>query len=193
MADHTHQAARAQAQGKATNFLISSFPHRTLICRIRGKRRKTSVIMIIKRKDFLDAALKKNLQDNVYDIVGVIHKVYNALPNGMPEYIYQEALGIALEQSGIDTIKEYRHHPVFMDRTLESYLKMDFMVPRSQGNIIIECKAIDNLSNKEYQQLFSYMIGTGFPIGLIVNFHSMPLVTIHRFYYDKEDHTITSF
>ena len=149
--------------------------------------------MIIKRKDFLDAALKKNLQDNVYDIVGVIHKVYNALPNGMPEYIYQEALGIALEQSGIDSIKEYRHHPVFMDRTLESYLKMDFMVPRSQGNIIIECKAIDNLSNKEYQQLFSYMIGTGFPIGLIVNFPSMPLVPIHRFYYDKDDHTITSF
>ncbi|MDD6822939.1 MAG: hypothetical protein PUD69_01390, partial [Paraprevotella sp.] len=30
MAEHTHRAARAQAQGKATNFLISSFLHRTL-------------------------------------------------------------------------------------------------------------------------------------------------------------------
>ena len=130
--------------------------------------------MIIKRKDFLDAALKKNLQDNVYDIVGVIHKVYNALPNGMPEYIYQEALGIALEQSGIDTIKEYRHHPVFMDRTLESYLKMDFMVERELGNIVVEAKAIEKLTGHERSQLFSYLIGTGFPIGILVNFATYP-------------------
>ena len=149
--------------------------------------------MIIKRKDFLDAALKKNLQDNVYDIVGVIHKVYNALPNGMPEYIYQEALGIALEQSGIDTIKEYRHHPVFMDRTLESYLKMDFMVERERGNIVVEAKAIEKLTGHERSQLFSYLIGTGFPIGILVNFATYPKPQIEKYYFDKRDMTITAF
>ena len=149
--------------------------------------------MIIKQKDNLSKELKKELQDYVFDIVGVIQSVHNELPSGMPEYIYQEALGIALEEAGIVAEKEYIHHPVFRGRTLESFLRMDLMIPRNRGNIIIECKAIDELSSKEYQQLFSYMIGTQFPIGIIVNFHSYPHVTLHKFYYDRKDGTVTSF
>lgn len=149
--------------------------------------------MIINQKDILDPHLKTRLQQYVYDIIGAIQSVHNELPQGMPEYLYQEALAMALTQAGICNQKEYRHHPVFRGQAMESYLKMDLMIPREKGNVIIECKAIETLSAKEYQQLFSYLIGTGFPIGIIVNFHSYPKATIQKFYYDSSDNTITAF
>jgi len=149
--------------------------------------------MIIKQKEVFDPTLRKQLQEYVYDIIGVIQDVHNELPQGMPEYLYQEALAIALDQAGMHPHKEYRHYPVFRGMTLQSYLKMDLMVPREKGNVIIECKAIEQLTPKEYQQLFSYMSGTEFPIGILVNFHGYPKVTVHKFYYDRKDKTITAF
>lgn len=149
--------------------------------------------MKINQKENLDPNLKNQLHDYVYDIVGIIQDIYKELPQGMPEYVYQEALSIALNQAGIKFEKEYQHHPEFRGQVMNSYIKMDLMIPRERGNIIIECKAIEQLTSKEYQQLFSYMIGTRFPIGLLVNFHSYPRVVIHRFYYDHKDDTITSF
>lgn len=149
--------------------------------------------MLIKQKESLSPDLKKQLHEYVYDIIGVIQNVHNELPQGMPEYLYQEALMMALGDADIKAQKEYLHHPVFRGRPLQSYLKMDIMVPRGRGNVIIECKAIEQLSSKEYQQLFSYMLGTGFPVEILVNFHSYPKVTIHRFYFDHSDNTITAF
>jgi len=149
--------------------------------------------MRINQKETLDPELKKQLQEYVYDIIGVIQSVHNELPQGMPEYLYQEALDIALEQANIKVEKEYKFYPMFRGRQMNSCLKMDIMVPRLRGNVIIECKAIEKLTSKEYQQLFSYMLGTGFPIGILVNFHDYPKVLLHKFYYDRTDHTITAF
>lgn len=149
--------------------------------------------MILNQKEYFDPKLKADLQEYVYDVIGCIQEVYRELPNGMPEYIYQEALENVLVDANLNPKREYQHHPIFKGKPLDSYLKMDFMIPRSRGNIIIECKAIDKLTSTEYQQLFSYMLGTGFPIGLIVNFHAYPQVQIHKFYYDHTDKTITAF
>ena len=149
--------------------------------------------MIFNQKEYFDSNLKAQLQKYVYDVVGLIQDVYKELPNGMPEYVYQEALARVFEDADIKVDKEYKHHPVFRGKPLESFIKMDLVIPRKRGNIIIECKAVEKLTNKEYQQLFSYMHGTGFPIGILVNFHSYPRVQIHKFYYDRSDNTITTF
>ena len=37
------------------------------------------------------------------------------------------------------------------------------------------------------------MIGTGFPIGILVNFSTYPKAQIEKYYLDKEDGTITPF
>ena len=46
--------------------------------------------MIIKPKEKLDNSIKEELQKYVYDIIGVIQDVHSELPQGMPEYLYQE-------------------------------------------------------------------------------------------------------
>ncbi len=149
--------------------------------------------MIINKKEIFESELKQQLQEYIYDIIGVVHDVHNELPQGMPEYVYQEALAKAMEQAGMHPEKEYKCHPVFRGHPMESSLRMDFMVPRKRGNVIIECKAVEELTSREYRQLFSYMIGTGFPIGILANFHGYPKAIIHKFYYDQKDNTITAF
>lgn len=67
------------------------------------------------------------------------------------------------------------------------------MVERPKGNIIIECKAIEKLGPHERQQLLSYLIGTGYPIGILVNFATYPKVQLEKYYFDKRDMTLTAF
>ncbi len=148
--------------------------------------------MIFKKKN-LPEALVKQLKQYVYDIIDHLFTVYKKLPCGFPEYIYQEALEITLKDNGIPYHKEFKCHPSFNGKTLNAYFKMDFMVERERGNIIIECKAIESNGDRERQQLFSYMIGTGFPIGILVNFSTYPKAQIEKYYLDKEDGTITPF
>ena len=73
-----------------------------------------------------------------------------------------------------------------MDERLDSYIKIDIVVILPKGNVIIECKAISKISNREQFQTFGYLRGTNFPIALLVNFGAYPNAEIQRYYY-KDD------
>lgn len=138
-------------------------------------------------RDNLPDGLHEDLKRYVYDIIGAMHEVYRQLDNGLPEYIYQEALYKQLVKIGYrDTKKEYCHHPEFNGEKLDSYVKMDLMVPKNRGNIIIECKSISDITEKEKFQTWGYMTATRFPIAILVNFGTSPKAQIHR-YYGKGD------
>ena len=148
--------------------------------------------MLLPHKD-LTPELQKQLSDYVYDIIGYIHDVCRQLPCGLPEYIYQEAFAKTLMKHGIDPHKECRFYPEFDGEKMSAFLKMDFMVERERGNIIVEAKAIDELTKRERAQLFGYMVGTGYPIGILVNFATYPHPKVERYYFDKRDMTLTAF
>ena len=148
--------------------------------------------MIFTQKE-LSPQLLEQLKEYVYDVIGYLFKVYKELPCGFPEYIYQEALGIILAENGVPYKKEFIFHPVFKGKPLSSYFKLDFMLERNKGNIILECKAINQIGEMERHQLFSYLTGTQFPIGILVNFSTYPKAEIEKYYYDKEDGTINPF
>lgn len=154
---------------------------------------KLILAMLLPSKKELPPKLHEELKKYVYDIIGYAMDVCKQLPCGLPEYLYQEAFSKTLIKNGIDPHKEFKFHPIFDGKPLDSYIKMDFMVERERGNIIVEAKAIEKLSNKERSQLFGYMVGTSFPIGLLVNFATYPKPTIERYYFDKNDMTLTAF
>lgn len=133
----------------------------------------------------IDTILRKRLIDYVYPLVGCMHYVHGDLGPGLPEYVYQEALFKKLKKEGFDVIKEYQHHPVFEGYPLEAYVKMDLMAQMPQGNVIIECKSIKELSNKEQFQTFGYLRATQFPIAILVNFGTWPKAQVERYYFNK--------
>lgn len=134
-------------------------------------------------REELPSVLREDLKQYVYDIIGAMHEVYRQLDNGLPEYVYQEALLKQLTKMGYtDTKKEYIHHPTFNGEPMDSYVKMDMVVPKNRGNVIVECKSIKELTEKERYQTFGYMTATHFPIAILVNFGTFPKAQIERYY-----------
>ena len=125
---------------------------------------------------------KSELVKACYGIVGAIFEVYKQLGPGMPEYIYQEALYTELTEAGYDVRKELEYHPLYKGKEMKSYLKMDMVVDSEVGKVIIECKAISQLGEKEHYQTFGYLRGTGWPVALLVNFGASPKVQLERFH-----------
>ena len=128
---------------------------------------------------------RQQLVQATYDVVGCLHDVYRQLGPGLPEYIYQEALAKSFTAKGLTFTKEQEFHPLFMGQPLEAYLKMDLVVETSVGNVIIECKALTQLTEKEHYQTFGYLRGTGYPVAILVNFGASPRAQIERFYNDN--------
>ena len=137
-------------------------------------------------RSLLDPDLHQSLIQYVYGIIGCMQYVHRQLGPGMPEYIYQEALCIKLVKEKFDARKEFIYHPFFDGEQLESYIKMDMVVIMPRGNVIIECKSIKTITNKEQFQTFGYLRGTSFPIAILVNFGTWPKAQIERYYYHDD-------
>lgn len=126
---------------------------------------------------------RQQLVQATYDVVGCLHDVYRQLGPGLPEYIYQEALAKSFTAKGLTFNKEQEFHPLFMGQPLEAYLKMDLVVDASIGKIIIECKAITQLSEREHYQTFGYLRATQYPVAILVNFGTDHRAQIERYHY----------
>lgn len=120
-----------------------------------------------------------------YEVVGCLHEVYRQLGPGLPEYIYQEALAKLFASKGISYKKEREFHPLFMGEPLEAYLKMDLVVESTIGNIIIECKALTQLTEREHYQTFGYLRATHWPIAILVNFGADHRAQIERYHFNN--------
>jgi GxxExxY protein len=137
--------------------------------------------------------LKSKLKAQCYDVIACMHETHKDLGPGMPEYIYQEALVTALCEHGHLPLKEHRHHPIFHGKEMDACMKMDIVIPMDEGNIVVECKALSEITAREQFQLYGYLRATEYPIGILVNFGTWPKAQIQRFYYDKATKTIHPF
>jgi len=111
-----------------------------------------------------------------------MQEVHNQLGAGLPEYIYQEALTTELVAAGFTVHKELEYHPLYKGNEMKAYLRMDLVVESNIGRIIIECKALTQLTEREHYQTFGYLRGTGWPIAILVNFGAYPKAQIERYY-----------
>lgn len=135
------------------------------------------------RLETVEESKRQELVKACYGLIGCLHEVYKELGSGLPEYIYQEAVAKMLKAKGLTFHKEMQFHPMFMGEPLEAYIKMDLVVESAVGNIIVECKALTQLSEKEHYQTFGYLRATKFPIGILVNFGAERRAQIERYYF----------
>lgn len=118
----------------------------------------------------------------VYRIIGSARDVYRNLGHGLLESIYQEALEMELDQSGIlcETEKEV---PVFYKgMKLRKKFRLDMLI---NDKIIVELKSVSKLGAEHRIQLCNYLRLTQKPIGLLINFGVSPIIG-ERWMYDKQ-------
>ncbi len=108
-------------------------------------------------------------RDEVYRIVGAAINVSNHLGCGFLEAVYQEALEIEFSDCDIPFESQKRIAITYKNRPLKKEYVADFLC---FGQIIVEIKAIQNITGIEEAQLINYLKATKLPLGLIINFGS---------------------
>lgn len=99
----------------------------------------------------------------------VIQSAYNVrlqLPAGFLESVYQKALLIELEKNGISAKGEVPIN-VYYDECVVGEFRADIVI---ENKIIIELKAVQNLSLIHESQLVNYLTATKIDCGLLINF-----------------------
>ena len=107
-----------------------------------------------------------------YNIIGACMEVHKELGCGFLEAVYQEALAIQFEKSGIPFEQEKRLNIFFKGVKLKKYYVADFIC---YGNIIIETKATSGFNSGDEAQLINYLKATRLKVGLLVNFGQVSL------------------
>ena len=128
----------------------------------------------------------KYLVKHMYDVVGAIYEVHKELGAGLNEYCYQEGLQMQLDEQQMPYQREMTFHPSYHGKPMNAIYRVDFICT---GDIVVECKAVDDLTNNMRSQLFNYMRLLKHPCGIIVNIASKTS-KVERYLFDKETNEI---
>lgn len=128
----------------------------------------------------------KALKDYVFDVIGAMRKVHETLGPGFNEYCYQEGLMIQFSKDNINFIKEMSFRPSYLGEPMRSEFRIDFLC---KDDIIVECKAVQQIIPDHRAQLFNYMRLLKKPCGILVNFYPA-CYRIERYFFDKEINSI---
>ena len=124
----------------------------------------------------------------MYPVIGALYEVHKELGPGLNEYVYQEGLGMQLEEENIAFEREKEYTPIYHDRSMNAKYRLDFVC---MDQIIVECKAVEQLTINHRAQLFNYMRLTKLPMGILVNF-SQKSAVIERYFFDTQKNEIMS-
>ena len=115
--------------------------------------------------------------DESFAIRGALFEVYKNKGAGFLEPVYQECLEIELRLSGVTAIAQPRLQLDYKGTQLKSEYIPDFIC---YDKIIIEIKAVKELTDAHRAQVQNYLKATAFKLAFLVNFCHHPLIEIER-------------
>ncbi|WP_126650948.1 GxxExxY protein [Chryseobacterium aureum] len=98
-----------------------------------------------------------------------IFSVYNELGPGLLEKVYERVLAYELKNNGLRVQTQVSMNIKFKDVFIDSSFIADIIV---EDKVIIEVKAVTEISNIHHQQLLTYLKLTNLKLGILVNFNT---------------------
>ena len=114
------------------------------------------------------------------EIIEVFNKVYRVLGYGFLESVYVKAMCFEFEDRGISFVNEFAVDVIYEGRVAGKYVA-DFVV---DDKVVVEIKAIREVSDADSRQLLNYLRCTDKEIGLLLNFGER--AQVKRKVYDNE-------
>jgi GxxExxY protein len=110
-------------------------------------------------------------KDEAFAVIGAAMEVHRLLGWGFLENVYQTALAHEFTLRNIPFAQQVRLSVQYKDILAGDYAA-DFVV---YGKIIVEIKAIGNLTSSHQAQTLNYLTATGYRLALLINFGSTSL------------------
>jgi len=120
----------------------------------------------------MSAEGKSKRDSQTYQIIGAAIEVHRTLGHGFLEAVYQCAMAEELSLRSIPFKREVKLNVVYKKKILDCSYQADFVC---FDEIIVELKALDTLSPREYSQVLNYLKATGFRRALLINFGNIRL------------------
>ena len=99
-------------------------------------------------------------------IIGCAYQVYNKMGFGFFESVYEKCLLIELRKAGIRA-ESQKSITVTYENEIVGEFVADIIV---EDTIILELKSVRQIVKAHEVQLVNYLVATGKPVGLIINF-----------------------
>ncbi len=115
--------------------------------------------------------------EEAYEIQGAIFEVYKTIGCGFLEPVYQECLEKEFTLQDIPFESQTELKLDYKGEILKQTYKPDFIC---FDNIIVEIKAVKELTNEHQAQVINYLKATDMELGLLVNFGAYPKTEIKR-------------
>ena len=116
-------------------------------------------------------------EEESYAIRGAIFEVYKEMGCGFLEAVYQECLELELAKRNIPFQSQIELRLGYKGIRLKQTYRPDFIC---YEKIIVEIKAVKEVSNEHRAQLHNYLKATGNQLGFLVNFGHHPKAKIER-------------
>ncbi|MHC4120920.1 MAG: GxxExxY protein [Planctomycetota bacterium] len=99
-------------------------------------------------------------------IIAAAYQVYNSMGFGFLESVYEKCLLIELEKAGL-CCESQKPIVVKYENQVVGEFKADIVV---EDTVIVELKSVIQIAQAHEVQLVNYLVATGKPVGLILNF-----------------------
>jgi len=116
-------------------------------------------------------------KEESYKIVGASFEVYREKGCGFLEAVYQECMEIELRLQGVPFVPKKLLALEYKGCPLRSTYEPDFIC---YERIVLELKAVAELTGEHRAQVQNYLKATGLKLGLLVNFGHYPKAQVER-------------
>jgi GxxExxY protein len=116
-------------------------------------------------------------KEESYQIVGACFEVYKEMGCGFLEAVYQECLELEFTARGIPFRPQAELGLTYKGRVLNQKYVPDFIC---FDKIIVEIKAVSQLTDAHRAQVHNYLKATGHKLGLAANFGHFPKLDYER-------------
>jgi GxxExxY protein len=105
-------------------------------------------------------------QELTEKIIGYAYRIYNKMGFGFLESVYEKCMLIELHKEGLKA-EAQRSITVSYDNEIVGEFIADIIV---EDTIILELKSVKQIVKAHEVQLVNYLVATGKPVGLVLNF-----------------------